>query len=90
MTDTNGLIDSQEEYDKELAWFNGEMNELKKKSVLRDIQVSYKRFTDAINRAESIGLFPKEWCDEQRKKIIDGINNTNLRTLIKNKLLGKK
>lgn len=82
----NSIITSYERYDKELAWYNKEMNDVGKIKNLTDPIASYKHFMAILDRAEKIELFDKEYCDKYRKKLIDGMNDINLKEKFKQQL----
>lgn len=82
--DDKGLINSQEEYDLELAWFKSEL-----KVVYHSIynpQVALNKFNTALDRAEKIGLFSHEDCTEYRNKMNRAMNSDTLKQAIKDKL----
>lgn len=78
------LIESEEEYNKEYAWFESEMKTVKKLMFSQPIK-AYDRFMECLLRCEGIGLFPKEHCDKLRQTLIDGLNDANIQEKIKRK-----
>lgn len=91
-TEVNGkkykLIESQEEYDEKLDIYLSNMAHIKKIVMTRPNE-ALKLFYEEIDRAEGEGLFDKEYCDIQRKKIIDGTNNVKLKEKIKDIIKGR-
>ena len=83
--DKKGLINSQEEYDRELEKFNAEIKEM---SRVRNIKLvtNHKKFLDMLDNAERIGLFSKEDIDKWRKTLYDGARNSDIKGFIKRKL----
>lgn len=75
--DDNGLINSEEEYNKELKWFNDAIKIDFKR--LRNPIEEYHKFLHTIERAERIGLFPKEYCDKIIIKINNGLKNPTIK-----------
>ena len=82
------LIESEEEYEKELTWFKKAIK-INMKDVMLNPPKAYNDFMDVIERAEGIGLFDKEYCDAMRKKLIDGIHDMNLKNKVKEYLKKK-
>lgn len=80
------LIDSQEEYDKELKDFETRINSFSKTYLAKNPFSSYKEVMDLLDKAQGIGLFSKEWCEKRKDAIIKGINDANLRKTISDKL----
>lgn len=85
---TYKLIESEEEYNNELKWFKDAIKIDMKEAMLKPNE-AYNRFMDTLDRAEGIGLFDKQFCDEQRMKIINALKNKDLKEKIK-KYLNKK
>lgn len=75
--DDNGLINSEEEYNKELKWFNDAIKIDFKR--LTNPMLEYKNFLSNLERAERIGLFPKEYCDEITIKFNNGLKNPTIK-----------
>lgn len=82
-------ISSQEEYDKELSWYNQQL--LKYANPMNIIKQNPFKMFDALleiwDRCEGIGLFSKEFLDIERKKLYDGIKDINLKKKIKKYLI---
>ena len=76
------LIESQEEYDEKLKAYLKEMDYIKSIITTRPNE-ALKLFYNAMDKAEGEGLFDKEFCNEQRQKIIDGTKNNSLKDKIK-------
>jgi len=81
------MIDSQEEYDKELKWFKDSCKVDFKR--LTNPMLEYKNFLSNLERAEKIGLFPSDFCYEQRTKLINGLKDTSIKNKLKEYLKKK-
>jgi hypothetical protein len=87
--DKNGIIDSQEEYDKELKKFQDKIKSYNEYQLIRHPSKSLSEIMQLFNDAEKIGLFPSSYCQEQRTKIIEGINSETKKEQIKEYLRKK-
>ena len=76
--DDNGLINSEEEYNKELKWFKDAIKIDFKRLRRNPIEECHK-FLHTTERAERIGLFPKEYCDEITIKFNNGLKNPTIK-----------
>lgn len=83
MTDENGRINSQEEYDRELEKFQKDISILTNIPRMKNPFASAEYFLQLIDRAERIGLFSKEHCDKLRKQLYDGIHDADIKERVK-------
>lgn len=79
MTNKNGQIDNQEEYDKELEWYKKTFKGIGISQMAMHPTETLQLITDTFNRAEKIGLFSKEQIDLERIKIVKALEKTNIK-----------
>ena len=80
-------IESQEEYDLMLIQFKARLNEFSKPfRMLKEPIKFYEDYISLFEWAEGIGLFSKEYCTQQKQRLIDGFNNADLKERFKKAL----
>lgn len=83
MTDSDGKIDNQEEFDRETLWWNTEVKKMTRFRMIRQPMLSLRTILENINRAEAIGLFSHEECEAKRKRITDDVAFASQQTSVK-------
>lgn len=84
--DSNGLINSQEEYDMYFKQWEQRLKEFTIRSIGLHPWKSYEKFIEDISWAEKIGLFASEDCQRWRDKLYNGLKDQDLRDKVKAKL----
>lgn len=83
--DDKGLINSQEEYEREMQKFNDECTRIKKNMFVHPFK-SHRDFLNLLDNSEMIGLFSHEDCNKVRLQLSAGLKNADIKDYIKRKI----